>query len=344
MTATNVDLRSDTVTRPTPQMREAMAQAAVGDDVFGDDPTVNALEAAVAARMGKEAGLFLSSGTQSNLCAVLIHCARGEEILVGERYHIAKYEAGGFSVLGGVVGQPLPTLSNGALDAEIVSAAIKPDDSHYPMTRLLCLENTTHGEALPLAALEAPAQAARAAGLSVHLDGARIFNAAAALGVDAMRIAEVADSVSVCLSKGLGAPLGTVLCADAAFIARARRLRKMLGGGMRQVGVVAAAGLHALERHVDRLAEDHARARRIEEGLAGLPGVDVLPQERPTNMAFLSFDPARAEALRRRLAEQGVVVSGGAGRLRLVTHLDVDDSGVERVVEAVRDFFGAQAA
>ena len=339
MTDAIVDFRSDTVTRPTPGMRQVMAEAVVGDDVKDDDPTAQALEAAVAKRMGKAAGLFFPSGTQSNLAAILAHCGRGEEVIAGDSYHVLRYEAGGASALGGVATQPIRTAPSGALDPASVREAVKPDDKHFPVTRLLSLENATQGAALPIAAMTGPAEAAREAGLAVHLDGARIFNAALALGAAPADIAAPADTVSVCLSKGLGAPIGTVLCGAAPFIARARRIRHLLGGGMRQVGIIAAAGLYALEHHIDRLAEDHARARHLSDTLAGLPGVTVRKHERPTNMVFLSFDPALEPALRAALAERGVLIAQSDGGLRLALHLDIDDAGLERAIDGFRAFF-----
>ncbi len=330
-----VDLRSDTVTRPTAAMRAAIAAAEVGDDVFGDDPTVKALQQRMAALAGKEAGLFVATGTQSNLCALLSHCERGDEYLVGQYAHCYRYEAGGGAVLGGIQPQPLAQAGDGSLALELIEAAIKPDDAHFARTRLLCLENTWNGNVLPLAYLEAATTLARARGLAAHLDGARVFNAAAALGVPLAEITRHFDSVSVCLSKGLGAPAGSVLCGSAAFIARAHRVRKMVGGGMRQSGILAAAGLYALDHHVERLADDHALARRLADGLAALPGIRVTPPH--TNIVFAEADGGRGAALLAHLAARGVLATGLIG-LRFVTHLDVDAAGIDRAIAAAAEF------
>lgn len=330
-----VDLRSDTVTRPTAAMRAAIAAAEVGDDVFGDDPTVKALQQRMAALAGKEAGLFVATGTQSNLCALLSHCERGDEYLVGQYAHCYRYEAGGGAVLGGIQPQPLPQAGDGSLALEVIEAAIKPDDAHFARTRLLCLENTWNGNVLPLVYLEAATALARARGLATHLDGARVFNAAAALGVPLAEITRHFDSVSVCLSKGLGAPAGSVLCGSAAFVARAHRVRKMVGGGMRQSGILAAAGLYALDHHVERLADDHALARRLADGLAALPGIRVTPPH--TNIVFAEADGGRGAALLAHLAARGVLATGLIG-LRFVTHLDVDAAGIDRAIAAAAEF------
>lgn len=333
--ATIVDLRSDTVTRPGAAMRAAIAAAEVGDDVFGDDPTVNALQSRMAALAGHEAALFVTSGTQGNLTALLAHCARGDEYLVGQLAHCYRYEAGGGAVLGGIQPQPLAQAADGSIALADIAAAIKPDDEHFARTRLLCLENTWNGNVLPLAYLEAATALAREHGLATHLDGARAFNAAVALGVPLRAITQRFDSVSICLSKGLGAPAGSVLCGSAAFIARARRVRKMLGGGMRQVGLLAAAGLYALDHHVERLADDHALARRLAAGLAELPGMTVTPPQ--TNIVFAEVAGGRGAALLDHLASRGVLATGLIG-LRFVTHLDVDASGIDRAVAAAAEF------
>lgn len=340
-----VDLRSDTVTRPGAAMRAAMAEAVVGDDVYGDDPTVARLEAEVAARFGFEAALLLPSGTQSNLIAVMCHCGRGEEVLVGRGYHVDCAEARGTSVLGGIAVEPLALRDDQGIDPAVIAAAVKPDDVHYPVTRLLSLENSVGGRVVPLAVQAAAVAEARQHGLAVHLDGARVFNACVALDVAPAEMAAGVDSVSVCLSKGLGAPAGSVLAGSAELIARARRWRKMLGGGMRQVGVIAAAGLHALEHHVADLAEDHARAARLRDGLAELPGLDVDAAAGQTNMVWLRFAPERAAALQAALAAHGVTVTPGAGSLRMVLHRDVDDAGVDAALAGFRAFAdGAVAA
>jgi threonine aldolase len=340
MNARIVDLRSDTVTRPTPAMRAAMAEAEVGDDVFGDDPTVNALQDRIAALLGKEAGLFVTSGTQGNLVSVMSHCGRGDEVILGQEAHTYRYEAGGAAVLGSVQPQPLEHAADGSLPLAAIEAAIKPDDAHYARTRLLALENTIGGKVLPLAYLHDATALAHARGLATHLDGARLFNAAVALGGDpferAREIAAGFDSVSVCFSKGLGAPVGSAVVGTRALIARARRWRKMLGGAMRQSGVLAGAALHALDRHVHRLGDDHALARRFADGIAGTPGLVV---ERPqTNMVFVGVTDERGAALLAHLERQGVRATGGARRLRFVTHLDVDAAAIDRAILAVRSF------
>ena len=330
-----VDLRSDTVTRPTAAMRAAMAAAEVGDDVFGDDPTVQALQARLAALTGHAAALFVASGTQSNLCALLAHCGRGDEYIVGQNAHCYRYEGGGGAVLGGIQPQPLAQGTDGTLALADIEAAIKPDDPHFARSRLLCLENTWNGNALPMAYVEAATSLARAKGLATHLDGARLFNAATALGVPVAAISRHFDSVSVCLSKGLGAPVGSVLCGSAAFIARAHRIRKMVGGGMRQVGVLAAAGLHALDHHVERLADDHVLARRLAGGLAALPGIAV--QAPQSNIVFAQVADGRGPALLAHLQSRAVLATGLIG-LRFVTHLDVDAAGIDRAIAAAGEF------
>ena len=331
-----IDLRSDTVTRPTAAMRAAMAAAEVGDDVYGEDPTVNALQDRLAGELGFEAALFVPSGTQSNLVALLAHCARGDEYLVGMDAHTYKYEGGGAAVLGGIQPQPLAHASDGTLPLESVEAAIKPDDAHFARTRLLCLENTWHGRPMPLDYLADARALCDRRGLALHLDGARLFNAAVAQGVPVRDIARHFDSVSVCLSKGLGAPVGSVLLGSAALVAQARRWRKVTGGGMRQAGILAAGALHALDHHVDRLAEDHDRAARLAAALSAL-GVEVTG--RHTNMVFVQVAPASTAPLVEHMAGAGVRLSPGSeGKLRLVLHLDVDDAGLKRVVDAWAGF------
>ncbi len=333
-----VDLRSDTVTRPTAAMREAMARAEVGDDVFGDDPTVIALQERMAALTGKEAALFVTSGTQSNLAAIMSHCGRGDEYIVGQMHHTYRWEAGGAAVLGSVQPQPLEHQSDGTLALADIEAAIKPDDAHFAKSRLLCLENTLGGRALSLAYMADATALARSRGLATHLDGARVFNAAAALGVPVHELTRHVDSVSVCFSKGLGAPVGSALCGSKALIKSAHRWRKMLGGGLRQAGVLAAGALHALDHHVERLAEDHALARRLAQGLQGIAGLTVEPPE--TNMVFVDVAPERAAALLAHLKSRGIL-STGLYRLRFVTHLDVDAAGIDRTISAVREHFNA---
>jgi threonine aldolase len=333
-----VDLRSDTVTRPSPEMRRAMAEAEVGDDVFGDDPTVNRLQARAAELLGFEAALLFPSGTQSNLAALMSHCGRGDEYLVGQEAHTYRFEAGGGAVLGSIQPQPLANRPDGSLDLAEVEAAIKPDDPHFARTRLLALENTITGRILRQDYIEAALALAARRGLATHLDGARIFNAAVGLGVSARILCSGFDSVSVCLSKGLGAPAGTLLFGGAGFVAKARRARKILGGAMRQAGVIAAAGLYALEHNVERLAVDHDNAVRLARALSGIKGLEVEPPQ--TNMVFVRVPAPRAAALADHLRREGIRVLPGA-RLRLVTHLDVDRAGIERAVRAFRAFFAA---
>jgi len=334
-----VDLRSDTVTRPTAAMRAAMAAAEVGDDVFADDPSVNALQEKIAGVLGKEAALFMASGTQSNLVAIMSHCGRGDEYIVGQMAHTYRWEGGGAAVLGSVQPQPLEHEADGSLSVSAIEAAIKPDDAHYARSRLLCLENTLGGKVLAPAYLDEACALARRRGLSTHLDGARLFNAAVAIGGEpraaARRIASPFDSVSVCFSKGLGAPVGSALVGSRAFVQRAHRWRKMVGGGMRQAGIVAAAASHALDHHVDRLADDHALASRLAQGLDGLPGLTV---ERPqTNIVFADLKGDRAPGLMAHLSSRGVLATG-LYRLRFVTHLDVDADGVDRAIAAMREY------
>lgn len=333
-----IDLRSDTVTRPTPAMRAAMLAADVGDDVYGEDPTVAALEARVAGDLGFEAALFTPSGTQANLVALLAHCERGDEYLVGMDAHTYKYEGGGAAVLGSIQPQPIPHAADGTLPLDAVERAIKPVDPHFARTRLLALENTWHGRVIGLDYLAAARALCDRRGLALHLDGARVYNAAVALGVPVGAIARHFDSVSVCLSKGLGAPVGSVLAGSRELVGRARRWRKVCGGGMRQAGILAAGALHALDHHVARLADDHARAARLAEGLraAGFP---VSAQH--TNMVFVDIPVERQAALRAQLAESGVLISTGyLPQVRLVTHLDVDDEGIERTLAAFARFAG----
>lgn len=344
-----VDLRSDTVTQPTGPMRAAMLAAPLGDDVFGDDPSVNALQEKIAAMLGFEASLFVPTGTQSNLCAVLSHCQRGDEYIVGQMQHCYRWEGGGAAVFGSVQPQPIAHQPDGTLPLAEIEAAIKPDDPHFARTRLLALENTLGGKVIPMDYLERATALARRKSLATHLDGARLFNAAVAqaqrLGTDApaeaRRIASLFDSVSVCFSKGLGAPAGSALCGSRELIARARRIRKMAGGAMRQAGILAAAASYALDHHVDRLTEDHALAHRLAEGLAGIDGLRVEPPE--TNIVFIDLVGAareRSQALLDHLQREGVRATG-LYRLRFVTHLDVDAAGADRAIAAVRSFFHA---
>ncbi|KQQ57042.1 threonine aldolase [Pseudomonas sp. Leaf127] len=331
-----IDLRSDTVTQPSVGMRKAMAEAPLGDDVYGEDPTVNRLQAVLAERLGFEAALFVPSGTMSNLLGLMAHCERGDEYIVGQQAHTYKYEGGGAAVLGSIQPQPLEVQADGSLDLQQVLAAIKPDDFHFARTRLLALENTMQGKVLPLDYLAAARQLTHAHGLALHLDGARLYNAAVRLGVDAREITRYFDSVSICLSKGLGAPVGSVLCGSQALIGKAARLRKMVGGGMRQAGLLAAAGLYALDHQVQRLADDHAHAARLGEGLSAL-GLEVEPVQ--TNMVYVHMGE-RAAALKAYCAAHGVIVSA-APRLRLVTHLDVSAAQIEQVLEVFAGFVRA---
>jgi threonine aldolase len=329
-----IDLRSDTVTKPSAAMRQAMASAEVGDDVFGDDPTVQRLESLAAEMLGKEAGAFVSSGTQANLIALLTHCGRGDEYIVGQEAHNYLYEGGGGAALGGIQPQPILQESDGTLDLTKVEARIKPDDFHFARTRLLCLENTTWGKVLPHDYFAQARELAVRRGLRLHLDGARIYNAAVATGTTAAEIAAVFDTVSVCLSKGLGAPVGSVLLGDAAFIKEAKRWRKVVGGGMRQSGILAAAGIYALENNVERLADDHANAARLAEGLADFGEVELA-----TNMLFVRFPDELREAVVGKWGESGIRVLPGE-RMRLVTHLDVSAEDVEAVLGVVSEVTG----
>jgi len=342
-----VDLRSDTVTRPTPAMREAMLAAPLGDDVFGDDPAVNALQEKIAGMLGFEAALFVPTGTQSNLCGILSHCQRGDEYIVGQMAHCYRWEGGGAAVFGSVQPQPLNHHTDGTLALAEIEAAIKPDDAHFARTRMLALENTLGGKLLPFDYVQQATALAKKHGLARHLDGARLFNAAVAQAAqtgsnplaEARRITDCFDSVSVCFSKGLGAPVGSALCGSREFIARAHRIRKMAGGGMRQAGVLAAAASHALDHHVGRLAQDHALAKHLADGLAGIEGLNVEPPQ--TNIVFVDLTGAAKEqsaALLKHLANAGIQATG-LYRLRFVTHLDVDADGVDRAIAAIRQFF-----
>ncbi|HRK89131.1 MAG TPA: low-specificity L-threonine aldolase [Anaerolineales bacterium] len=337
-----IDLRSDTVTKPTPEMREAMAEAEVGDDVYGDDPTVNQLQEKAAEMLGKEAALFVPSGTMGNLLALLVHCSRGEEVIVGDKSHIYVNEAGGMAALGGIFPHPVPNQKDGTLRLDDIRASIQPDDSHRTITRLICLENTQNicgGVPLTAGYTAQVGHIASEHGLKFHIDGARIFNAAAALDVDVKQLVAPADSVMFCLSKGLVAPVGSMLVGSQDFIARAHRLRKMLGGGMRQVGVVAAAGLVSLEKMTGRLKQDHARAKILFEGLKQVPGLRLEAQP-SSNMVYFDLEDQIELTENQIIAEMkkhGVLVDWSAPRqFRLVTHYWVDDAGVEKTVNAFR--------
>ncbi|HEV7832014.1 MAG TPA: low-specificity L-threonine aldolase [Caballeronia sp.] len=333
------DFRSDTVTRPSPAMRAAMASAEVGDDVFRDDPTVTQLEAVMAERFGKEAAVFLTSGTQSNLVALMAHCERGDEYIVGQQAHCYRWEAGGAAVLGSIQPQPLNNQPDGSLLLAEIEDSIKPDDSHYARTRLLALENTIGGKVLSQKYMEAATALARRHGLATHLDGARIFNAATALNTPVDTLTRSFDTVSVCLSKGLGAPVGSVLVGSAPLIEKARRTRKMVGGGLRQVGILSAAGLYALEHNVARLADDHANAATLAKGLASYGQLKVTMPD--TNIVFVEVDSTIAADFKTHLAARGIGVTSAysATKQRWVTHLDVDSAAVENALAAVRAFF-----
>ncbi|MGH7906031.1 MAG: low-specificity L-threonine aldolase [Candidatus Binataceae bacterium] len=336
-----IDLRSDTVTLPTPAMRRAMADAEVGDDVYGEDPTINRLEQIGAAAVGKPAAVFVASGTMGNLIAILAHCPRGMKAIVGSMSHSNLYEAGGASALGGVVLAPIPNTPEGEIDLELLAAELgQGDDPHFAEPALIALENTHNrcgGEAVPLAHMAKVADMARSRGLPVHLDGARIFNAALALEATPRQIAEHADSVSFCLSKGLAAPVGSLLCGSADFAGRARRLRKVLGGGMRQAGIVAAAGIVALEEMVDRLAEDHRNAQTLAEGLARIGGIRVQPAKRRTNMVFFEVEGGayRANRFEAALKDAGVLISPRSPAVfRAVTHYGIGAADIQHAIGA----------
>ncbi len=333
-----IDLRSDTVTQPTEAMRKVMAKAAVGDDVFHDDPTVNRLEALMAEMSGKADALFVPSGTMSNLVGLLAHCQRGEEYIVGQDYHTYLYEAGGAPVLGSIVPQPVPVEANGILDLDKVAAVIKKDDYHFARTKLLCLENTHNGKVIPLDYMQQAYDFAQSKGLGLHLDGARGFNATVALGCELKDLAQYADSVSICLSKGLGAPVGSVLCGDKDTIKWARRWRKMVGGGMRQAGVLAAAGIYALENHVDRLAKDHAKAKILAKRLEQFDALSVKPELVQTNMVFIKTTADTAQGLAKHLESKGIRIIPGE-TMRWVMHLDVTSEQLNYVCQQVEEYF-----
>lgn len=348
-TSSRVDLRSDTVTRPTAGMREAMTKALVGDDVYKDDPSVNELQDKIAKMLGFEAALFMSTGTQSNLCGILSHCQRGDEYIVGQMAHCYRWEGGGAAVFGSVQPQPLTQQPDGSLSLSDIEAAIKPDDAHFAMTKMVALENTWGGKVLPQTYLNEFSALVKQKGLARHLDGARLFNAAVAQATasgtspydELKNISQCFDSVSVCFSKGLGAPMGSALCGTKELIAKAHRVRKMAGGGLRQAGFMAAAASYALDHHVERLAQDHQLMAYMAQGLSGIPGLQVeTPQ---TNILFVDLvDGAKAKgvALQAHLKQEGIDMTG-LYRLRFVTHLDVDRAGVDRAIAAIRQFFNA---
>jgi len=332
-----IDLRSDTVTQPDQTMREVMAGAQVGDDVYGDDPNVNALEHETAELLGKQAGLFLPSGTMSNLTSVLAHCQRGEEVLVGDKYHISCDEAAGAAVLGSVAMHALQTDEFGRFNLEQVNAAIKPNDYHCPITRLLCLENTVGGCIQEQSHIDALVDCAKSHGLATHMDGARLLNAAVAQNLPPSRLVKSIDTVSLCLSKGLGVPLGSVLVGPSSVIERARRLRKMLGGGMRQAGIIAAAGRHALQHNVERLAQDHRRTQELAIALEGVQGLHFNRARVQTNMLFLQS--LQMPALASYLAQRGIAITAIGENARIVLHMQIDDAALQKITEAIQGFF-----
>lgn len=334
------DFRSDTVSLPDAPMRQAMARAQVGDDVYGEDDTVHALEARVADMLGKEAGLFVPSGTQSNLIAMLCHAPRGAEVISGKNYHVMKYEAGGMAALGGIMPCALPVTQQGSVNPQDILSAIKPDDTHFPVSRLLALENTHNGLVQSKDRLSTLCAIAHKNGMATHLDGARLMNAVVATGHSAADYVASFDTVSLCLSKGLGAPVGSVLVGSASFIKQARRLRKMLGGGMRQAGILAAAGLYALDHNIDRLADDHQRAQWLADGLSQIDGVIIDKEAVHTNMVYMSFATETTDrletALPQALAEDNLKISFDKQATRLVVHKDITDEAVERLVSAMQ--------
>lgn len=336
-----IDLRSDTVSKPVAGMYEAMLRAELGDDVAGEDPTVNRLESMMAERAGMEAAIFASSGTQSNLIGIMAHCERGDEYIVGQMAHTYRSEGGGAAVLGSIQPQPLDFEEDGSLALEKVDQVIKPIDDHYPRTRLLCLENTTQGRVLPLNYLREVQAFCHVRGLASHLDGARVFNAAVKLQVDLYGISQYFDSISICLSKGLGAPVGSVLCGSKALIQKARRWRKVLGGGMRQAGILAAAGIYALEHQVDRLQQDHDNAALLAAGLADVNEIDVDSKALQTNILFIRVAHQYAD-LREHLLQRGIVFPKQPDKqnmIRLVTHLDVSEQDMRRVMDEVKAYY-----
>ncbi|MBW1635529.1 MAG: low-specificity L-threonine aldolase [Deltaproteobacteria bacterium] len=332
-----IDFRSDTVTRPGQKMRQAMSRAEVGDDVYGDDPSVNELERMGAELLGYEKALFTSSGTQANLIGIMSHCGRGDEYIVGQQAHTYKYEGGGAAVLGSIQPQPVEFEKDATLDLRKVADKIKPDDIHFARTRLLCLENSHNGKPLPLDYLQKAGDFAKVSNLNLHLDGARLFNAAVAQDVEVSELSRPFDSTSICLSKGLGAPVGSLLCGSAEFIAEARKWRKMVGGGMRQAGIIAAASIYALQNNVARLAEDHENARDLADGLNNLEEISVEENRAQTNMVFFTMEEHRAKALAYFLAKKNILISAGA-TTRMVTHLDITDEDVRLVLKEIGHF------
>lgn len=333
-----IDLRSDTVTQPSKAMRQAMADAAVGDDVYGDDPSINQLEQEAAALSGKEAALFLPTGTQANLVALLTHCQRGEEYIVGQKAHNYMFEAGGAAVLGSIQPQPIDAAADGTLPLDVVASVIKPDDIHFARTRLLCLENTHNGKVLPLDYLHQAWAFTRKKNLALHVDGARIFNAAVAMKVPLTTLTQYCDTLTICLSKGLGAPVGSLLCGSTEYIKQARRWRKMVGGGMRQAGILAQGAIYALHHNVERLREDHDNAQWLAEQLAAL-GIDVQAPGAQTNMVFLRLPANEISQLGPWMKQRGILINAGPVT-RLVTHMNVSREDLQRVVNLWQEFKG----
>lgn len=337
-----LDLRSDTVTKPTAAMRQAMAEAEVGDDVFGEDPTINRLEAMAAEMLGKEAALFVSSGTMGNLTAVLAHCNRGDEIILGDRCHIFRSEQGGAAALGGIHPMAIRNQPDGTLDLEEIEANIRGDNEHFPVTKLICLENTHNfcgGRVLPTAYMDRVGDLAHEHGLKLHVDGARLWNAAVALGVSPARLLKNADTASVCLSKGLASPVGSLVVGDKAFIARARRMRKVAGGGMRQAGILAAAGIISITEMVERLGDDHANAKALAQGLAAIDGISIDTDSVETNLVFfeLTREDMSAAQLVNGLAAHGVKLGASGGRrMRAVLNYHISADDVAHVLDAFR--------
>jgi threonine aldolase len=334
----SIDYRSDTLTQPSAEMREQMSHASVGDDVYGEDPSVNQLEQTAAQLLGKQAGLFVSSGTQGNLLAMLGHCQRGDEYISGDIYHVYISEAGGASVLGGIASTALAIGEDYEVPVERFRQAIKPDDIHNPVSRLLCLENTVHGRVQSQSHLQALCDLAHEAGLLTHLDGARLMNAAIAEGISATELSTPFDSISLCLSKGLGAPIGSVLCGSIEFINQARRNRKLLGGGTRQAGILAAGGLYALEHNIERLIDDHSNAEQLAKGLVSL---QVMPVEQYTNMVFISPPARHITPLCDHLRDNGISMTEDTPTLRMVTHLDISSDDITTTIGAFKDYFSS---
>ena len=334
-----IDFRSDTVTQPTNEMRKAMSKAKVGDDVYGDDPTVNMLQEKVSSLLGKEESLFVTSGTQSNLCALLSHCQRGEEIITGDNYHVFVDEAGGASVLGGIMMHPIRTNMDGTIDPGDIVNSIKPDDPHCPITKLLSLENTVSGKPQTLTQLDIYSKLAKKHQLALHMDGARLMNAAVGLDTSAKTLVKKMDSVSLCLSKGLGSPVGSVLAGSREFIKKAYRIRKLVGGGLRQSGILAAAGIYALDNHIERLSIDHNNAKSLAKSLASISELDLNIEEVQTNMIFIKVPLGSESKLKKYLLKSNILINAESNKIRLVTHLDINTSKIKFFYERLKMFF-----